>query len=219
MINDNKKATYTIIKDGEIDREMKCLPAYIEMQMQEGETYLEGSYPGNQYRLVEGVPVPIQEEAKPFVPSLFKPSQEVLVDLVQQMSDSGLHIPIHTEGTATKKLMKQAIDQAAGRTRSRFVSPGNMIGQEYSQALNQAQVCINTAGETVPPMMQTWAAALNETPMNAAMNILETAAQWEFILNVTYDLRLRGKAAVDAASAEEFEAIGLGYINQLDQIK
>jgi hypothetical protein len=211
--------SYTIVKDGQIDRVINCKAAYINMQIQVGETCYEGKYPSTDYRFINGIFMLITEDEKQFIPSLFKPTQQVLFDLVQQMIDSGLHIPIHTETGATKKIMKQAIDQAAGRTRARFVSPGIMIGEEYEQALRQAIICANSQGETIPQMMQTWANALNTTPLNAAMNILETAAQWEYILNTTYELRLSGKAAVDAASQDDFKTVALIYINQLDQIR
>jgi hypothetical protein len=215
----NKKTTYTILKNDLIDRLIKCRPSDISIQLDEDETAIEGNYSSSEYRYQNGQFIQLTMQEKPFLPTVFKPNNEIITDIIKQLYESGFNISMHTETYATKMVMKQAIDQAAGRTRSRFVSPGNMIGEEYEQALRQAIVCVNSSGATVPPMTQTWANALNETPVNAAMNILETAAQWEYILNVTYDIRLSGKAAVDAASLENFRAVALIYINQLDQIQ
>jgi uncharacterized protein YyaL (SSP411 family) len=71
--------------------------------------------------------------------------------------------------------------------------------------------------QTVPPMIKTWSEASARTYIEAAEHILQNASDYEIILNSTYELRLKGKAAVNAAT-EDFAVVAQAYIENLDAL-
>lgn len=113
---------------------------------------------------------------------------------------------------------KRAIDTAAGSARARYVSAGQLVEEEYRLALQQTQAWRDAgspAGQ-VPAAIQDWADAAGITAEQAATSIEQTAAAWESVLLQIRQVRLAGKAAVDAAGdADDFAAIAQPFIDQL----
>ena len=120
------------------------------------------------------------------------------------------------------ELAKRAIDTAAGKARSRFVSSGDFIDQEYSQvdASVKAWRESGSPASDVPGDVQAWAAATGMTAEEAAADIEQTSANWRSLLTTIRHIRLAGKAAVDAADDEaDFYAIAQTYIDQLSDMQ
>lgn len=115
---------------------------------------------------------------------------------------------------------KGKIDQAAGRARARYVSPGDLVDQEYMAAEAAAKE-YRDAGYPVdqaPPEVQTWADATGNTTQWAADDIIATGAQWRAVLRAIRTIRLEGKAAVDAAAGDAIETTAAQYVAQLDSM-
>lgn len=126
------------------------------------------------------------------------------------------------ERVANRRLAAKAdIDRAAGKARSRFISPGALVDQEYLAAENAAQ-SFKDAGypsTDVPPEVQAWADAAGMTATAAADDILATATAWRDALAQIRALRLQGKADVDAAADADIETVAQSYIDQLDAVQ
>lgn len=117
---------------------------------------------------------------------------------------------------------KRAVDQAAGNARARYVSAGQLVEEEYRLALQQTQAWrdAGSPADQVPAAIQDWADAAGITAEQAATSIEQTAAAWEAVLLQIRQVRLAGKAAVDAAGdAEDFAAIDQPFIDQLDAMQ
>jgi hypothetical protein len=117
---------------------------------------------------------------------------------------------------------KRAVDQAAGNARARYVSPGQLVEEEYRLALQQTQAWrdAGSPADQVPAAIQDWADAAGITAEQAATSIEQTAAAWESVLLQIRQVRLAGKAAVDAAGdADDFAAIAQPFIDQLDAMQ
>jgi len=120
---------------------------------------------------------------------------------------------------------KTAIDNAAGEARQRFVSNGSLIDMEYKLAQEQTQAwrAAGSPADDVPLAVSDWAAAAGITDEQAAADIEATATAWENVLLAVRQIRLSGKAAIDAAtdqgSADDMANIAQPYIDQLDALK
>ncbi|WP_417545688.1 hypothetical protein [Marinobacter sp.] len=115
---------------------------------------------------------------------------------------------------------KARVDEAAGKARERFVSPGDLIDQEYLAAETAAQE-FKAAGypsSGVPPEVQSWADAASITAIEAADDIIATGQNWRGVLSQVRAVRLAGKAAVDAAAAGDIETTAQTYIDQLQSM-
>lgn len=119
---------------------------------------------------------------------------------------------------------KTAIDIAAGQARQRFVSSGQLIDMEYKLAQEQTKAWRDAgspAGD-VPLAVSDWAAAAGMTDEQAAQDIEATAQAWEMVLLTVRQIRLAGKAAVDAATdqgtADDMANVAQAYIDQLDAL-
>lgn len=115
------------------------------------------------------------------------------------------------------------IDLAADEARKRFVSPGDLIEKEYEVALQQAKDWLDAGmPDPVPSAVQSGMAASNNTltAEQAAQQILDMAAAWEGVLMATREVRLTGKAAVNAAADDaDFDAVAQPFLGQLEAIK
>ena len=112
------------------------------------------------------------------------------------------------------------IDSAAGDARTRFVSAGYLIEEEYRQALNAVQRW-RTAGsplDSVPPEIQSGADYGDLDAESAAVEIEQTAAAWESVLNEIRALRLNGKRAVSDAPAVELRNVEREYVGLLGSL-
>lgn len=120
---------------------------------------------------------------------------------------------------------KTAIDTEAGNARARFVSAGQLVAEEYLQAERSAQAWDDSGrpADQVPGDVQAWADAAGMTPEQAAEDILTTAASWRTLITTIRQVRLGGKAAVDAATdqgtADDMATAAQPFIDQLRAIK
>lgn len=125
-------------------------------------------------------------------------------------------------GQPARLRAKRLIDDAAGNARARYVSAGQLVEEEYRLALQQTQAWrdAGSPADQVPPAIQAWADAAGITAEQAATSIEQTTAAWESVLLQIRQIRLAGKAAVDAAGdADDFAAIAQPFIAQLDAMQ
>lgn len=131
-----------------------------------------------------------------------------------------LEFPPEPTDAARRSTAKIIIDRQAGAARERFVSPGDLIDQEYLAAETAAQD-FKAAGypsSNVPPEVQSWADAASMTTIEAADDIIATGENWRGVLSQVREVRLAGKAAVDAAAAGDIETTTQTYIEQLQSM-
>ncbi|MGM0535540.1 MAG: hypothetical protein ACQER5_05635 [Pseudomonadota bacterium] len=97
------------------------------------------------------------------------------------------------------------IDTAAGKARNAFVSPGELIEQEYQLAKREAQEWLDAGADEsdVPTCVQDHADTFAVTVTEAANEIVTTGEAWEQAMRDIRTLRLKGKAAVRAADTIE----------------
>lgn len=120
----------------------------------------------------------------------------------------------------TVKQLNVVIDQSAGAARERFVSPGYLVDQEYKRA-EEAARSFKAAGypsTDVPSAVSSWATAKGWTALQAADDIIATADYWYAAIDQIREIRLAGKAAVEAATPEQREATAQQYIDQLNAL-
>ncbi|TBW58568.1 hypothetical protein EZI54_04065 [Marinobacter halodurans] len=112
------------------------------------------------------------------------------------------------------------IDQAAGNARERFVSPGYLVDQEYKRAEEAARSFADAGypASDVPSAVSSWASAKSWTAQQAADDIIATADYWYGAIDQIREIRLAGKAAVQAATADQREAVAQQYIDQLNTL-
>lgn len=103
-----------------------------------------------------------------------------------------------------KRQYKDNIDVTCGNIRESVVSRGSFVEEEYRVAYEEA-VAFKNAGYTgtVPQSVQTWADVSGNTAWWAADDIISTRDHYVELLNSVRDLRLRSKAAIDAADTPE----------------
>lgn len=93
------------------------------------------------------------------------------------------------------------VDLKVDEYRSRYPAPGRYISDEYSLAYRQAYEYLHEyEGGPVPPCVTSWAAASGMSGAEAAQDIVETGNLYNEILERTRDIRLRAKAAIQAAT-------------------
>lgn len=120
---------------------------------------------------------------------------------------------------------KRAIDQEAGNARARFVSAGQFQAEEYLQAEQSARAWVDAGRPegSVPGDVQAWADVSGMTASESADDILATAQSWRATITTIRQIRLAGKAAVDAAedqgSAGDMASVAAPYVQQLKDIK
>jgi hypothetical protein len=115
-----------------------------------------------------------------------------------------------------------SVDQAAGKARSAFVSPGSYIDQEYLLAKQEAQAWLDGGKDlnAIPSSVEDHMAMFDVDAETAAQEIVATAAQWEQALTQIRRARLGGKAAVrNAETIEAKEAAAADAIATLNDIR
>lgn len=116
------------------------------------------------------------------------------------------HIPESRLLSAIQTQVSASIDRAAGRARNAFVSPGELVEQEYHLAKQEAQAWLDGGKDetAIPSSVSDHMAMFGVGAAAAATEIVATAEQWEQALATVRSARLGGKAAV--RSAETIEA-------------
>lgn len=100
-----------------------------------------------------------------------------------------------------KEQYKTLIDQACGAKRAAAISVGDYISEEYRRAYEDA-MSYKAAGYigTVPASVASWKTVSGMTNTAAADDIIATRDSYMALLDAVRDIRLSGKAAVDAAA-------------------
>ena len=191
---------------------------YAELQINTGQVLHDGRYPPREYTydLTEFT----QKQEIASLPLINRGAREIIVQALNQLSRQGFGIPFDTSTIKSKSHAKKLIDQAAGRARFRLVSEGVFIDQEYiiaEQQIAKWRLDGSNASELPECLSQAWLTASNQTAEQAATDLETMAQAWKSTLMQIRALRLTGKAAVNAAT-NEYKAVALGYIEQLDAI-
>jgi hypothetical protein len=209
---------FSVIKNGQINRVVTCPSNDIESQLVDGESYILGGYDPLLFELVNALPIlrqaPLQKYKKP---SALRALREYTTCMANSGFDS--EYVLASSEAWTKEDAKKAIDLAAGKARFSNVSSGTLIGDEYQLTINQVTAWRNADSpiNAVPLTIQSWANATGLTAELAAQNIESTAAAYETTLANIRDIRLTGKAAVEAETGD-FVAVAKTYIDQLNAI-
>lgn len=127
--------------------------------------------------------------------------------------DRFYHVQENSDGTRTTNLknmdmvktqFKNSIDLTSGSLRAKVVSMGDFVAEEYRVAYDEA-LNFKAAGYagTVPQSILTWSQVSGNTAQWAADDIISTRNQYVTILNIIRDVRLKSKAAIEAATTPE----------------
>ena len=121
---------------------------------------------------------------------------------------------------AQRAAMLDSIDVAAGDARRRFVSPGDLVDEEYRQAADAVARwrAAGSPAEDVPPEIQAGADYSGITAEQAAVEIETTAAGYAQAMAAIRELRLAGKRATRECADADIDSTGQGVINQLAAI-
>jgi hypothetical protein len=215
-----------IIVQEEIEGEMVDVLKTAEERVIEnlgvGESYVVGAYSKAEYKFVDDLPVELtQAEIDSRAPAK-PPSAEELIKLESvELAEAGFatknSIPFPDEWTKQDAI--NAINQAAGRARSRSVSHGNLLVMEYERLIIQVNTWIADGRDSlvVPAMLNSYATHSGMTATAAADHIVAASDAYDTLLATTYDKRHEGAAAVMAASSD-FATNAQPFIDYLDAL-
>lgn len=113
----------------------------------------------------------------------------------------------------------ETIESASGEARSRFISTGSLVVEEYRLAATETKAWRSAgspAGD-VPSSISSWAVAEGMTSEQSAAAIEAAEANLNSLLLAIRGIRLAGKAAVDN-STDNYDTVAQTYIDQLDAI-
>jgi hypothetical protein len=215
---------FTIVKDGLLGAVLILTGEDVPTNLQTGETYIEGAYPPDLFKLVNGVVTELdnaeladlgqQRRAAKLQPA------RGIKSMVHGLKVAGYHteksLPA-TDWTQADALL--AIALAAGRVRTRSVTPGNLLVMEYERLIIEVRpwIAIGRDANNVPRMLNSYATNYGHTASEAADIIVAASDAYDDLLFNTYDIRHAGAAAVLAAS-EDFASVAQPFINQLDAL-
>jgi hypothetical protein len=218
---------FTIIKDNvqkcivtKRATELKTAEERVTESLNTGESYVTGAYPKSLYKFVDGLPVELTQTEidarKPIKP----PTAE---ELIKQESEEAAAAGFATKTSMpfpefwTKQDAINAINQAAGRARSRAVSNGNLLVMEYERLIKQVNTWIAGGRDSliVPAMLNSYATHSGMTATAAADYIVAASDAYDTLLATTYDKRHEGAAAVNAAT-ENYATTAQPFIDYLD---
>ncbi|MEL7611328.1 hypothetical protein AAGW18_02390 [Vreelandella titanicae] len=131
-------------------------------------------------------------------------------------------VPLEVVMNAAHGQLGIDIDNAAGRARAAFVSPGSYIDQEYLLAKQEASEWLAGGKDetAIPSSVSDHMAMFEVSAEAAAQEIVATAEQWETALRDIRNLRLGGKAAVQRADTiEAAEEAAQQAIEQLNRYR
>lgn len=121
-----------------------------------------------------------------------------------------------------QEVLSSNIDTAAGKARSAFVSPGELVEQEYHLAKQESQAWLDGGKDetAIPSSVSDHMAMFGVGAEAAATEIVATAEQWEQALATIRSARLGGKAAVRSAeTVEAAEQAAKAAIAELNAIR
>jgi len=118
---------------------------------------------------------------------------------VQEQPD-GTYVSTVRDLVPVKERFKTDIDITCGNLRSQVVSAGDFVAEEYRVAYEES-IEFKAAGYSgvVPQSIMTWSIVSGNSTQWAADDIIATRNQYVSVLNMIRDVRLKSKAAIDAA--------------------
>lgn len=121
-----------------------------------------------------------------------------------QENDDGTFTTVPKDLNPIKEQYKNDVDITCGNIREAVVSKGLFITEEYRVAYEDA-LAFRAAGYTgvVPASVQTWADVSENTAQWAADDVITTRDGYVNMMNTIRDVRLKSKAAIDAATTPE----------------
>jgi hypothetical protein len=220
IVRDSQLATIVSVYDKIIDDVLVTAEEILSSELLEGETFIQGTYPQDEYELSEdNEPIQKQDiEPDRFrTPTAEQQINKMLIDARTSGLATQLSLPPMDEWT--KSDAKGAIDQAAGRARLRMASDGVFVDVEYVQAGDAVKVwrAAGSPADDIPEELQCWVDASGMTLENAALDIEANSAGFRTLIALIRRKRLIGKAAVDAEPTN-YIATAQTYIDQLDAL-
>lgn len=133
-----------------------------------------------------------------------------------QENHDGSFTPIPKDLDPIKKQYADDIDVICGNVRALIVSKGDFISEEYRVAYDEA-LAYKDAGYIgdVGASIQTWVDVTGQSAQWVADDIISTRNQYVAFLNEVRDVRLKGKAAVLAASTPEELLLAKGAVDEV----
>lgn len=132
-----------------------------------------------------------------------------------QENEDGTFTAVAKDLGPIKERFKDDIDVTCGNVRERVVSKGLFVEEEYRVAYEEAMAFRSTGyTSAVPASVQTWATVMNQTAQWAADDIIATRNIYMTLLNTVRDVRLKSKAAIDAANTPEELLAAFDAFNQ-----
>jgi hypothetical protein len=122
-----------------------------------------------------------------------------------------MHIALGAEAVATlslanrKSMLKADVDRRAERARSLYLTPGDGQAMAYAAKTEEARAFL--ANASIGPHLALEAKRLGISTKDTASRILRNAEAWAKTSAEIEDLRLRAKAAIDAAADPESAAL------------
>lgn len=190
---------------------MQCWPEYQSLQASAGQTIHQGRYPKAEHTYDGAAFTQVSNEQK-------ETPEQKIIQLDRALKTAGLHTELAVKSMSTKQQCKDLIDLAADKAKLRYVSKGILTPEEYTRVEKQSREYLADTSQTIPPMVQTVCDVYNLTGPLAAQFIVDTADAWDNVIYDTYDLRLKGKKAVDDATTATFKTVAQNYIDQLNAL-
>jgi len=124
------------------------------------------------------------------------------------------------EPLKAKTELKRLIDVAAGNARSRFISEGSQVVEEYRLAAAQTKEWrdAGSPSDNAPVSITSWAVAEGMSNEQSAAAIEAALYNLNGLLLTIREIRLLGKKEVNDATNDAAPAVAQGYIDQLDAI-
>jgi hypothetical protein len=212
---------YELVNGEQVEKKITA-ESKLESILLDGETFLSGPYPVSQFKIVEGKPVELTDQEKEARQPLKKANAKTLFyELSEDLAVAGVSTTstLPPQARWLKQDAINAINQAAGRARSRGVSQGNLLVMEYERLIIQVNDWIANGRDSavVPGMLNSYSTHSGMTATNAADYIVAASDAYDTLLANTYDKRHQGTAAVNAAT-EDFAVVAQTYIENLDAL-
>lgn len=212
---------YTITKDSDIVKVIEAGKLELaQLQVQEGQVLHNGGYSPDLYEYDETLNE-FTLRAEPRAKEITElTDRQIIFILLRELNKQGFSFPSLNMIVRTKRQAKDLIDLAASRACERLVSQGKFTVFEYQLTQQQVKAWRDAGSDqaNAPEMLKSWLDnSVFTTVEGAAVNIEQTATQFNNVIADTRRLRLQGKKAVDDETGD-YKAIMQSFIDQLEKI-
>lgn len=214
---------FTVIQNDQLGQIIKCNTDKIDALVPANSSYIAGAFSRDQYKWENGEVVQLSNAEKAALPRTKNRTVK------HKVSELAQHICIAGTATTaalpanpndwTKQDAINAINQAAGRARTRAISQGNLLVMEYERLITQVRLWISDGRNqnAVPAMLASYALHSGLPVSGAADHIVAASDNYDALLAVTYDKRHAGASDINAASSN-FASIAQPFIDYLDAL-